>query len=315
MVAANPRHRRPVKIVATFEEARRAATGRVGLVPTMGYLHEGHLSLAAAARPEADTVTMSLFVNPLQFGEGEDLDRYPRHLERDAALAEAVGVDILFAPPLEEMYPVSPVTRVTVAGLSERMEGAARPGHFDGVATVVAKLLAGLRPDRAFFGRKDAQQVAVVRRMVGDLSLPVEIVACPIVRSVDGLALSSRNAYLTADERDRALALSRGLAAAADAADAGERTGSVLEGLVMAGLQEGAGVDPEYAELVSVDEVQPLPYLDRPAFLAVAARVGATRLIDNIHLDPAESVVADRGVRLEGRDLFSRDDDTRPGGH
>ncbi len=304
-----------MRIVTTFEEARRATAGRVGLVPTMGYLHEGHLSLAAAARPEADTVTMSLFVNPLQFGEGEDLDRYPRDLERDAELAEAVGVDILFAPPLDEMYPTPPVTRVSVAGLTDRMEGAARPGHFDGVATVVAKLLAGLRPDRAFFGRKDAQQVAVVRRMVSDLSLPVEIVACPIIRSADGLALSSRNAYLSDEERDRALALSRGLTAAADAADAGERNGSVLETLVVNVLQGEVGVDPEYVELASVDEVQPLAYLDRPAFLAVAARVGATRLIDNIHLDPAESVVADRGMRLEGRDLFSRDDATGPGGH
>jgi pantoate--beta-alanine ligase len=292
-----------MEIVATFADARRQGRGVVGLVPTMGYLHEGHLSLVAAAREQTDTVTMSLFVNPLQFGEGEDLDRYPRDLERDAALAADAGVDVLFAPALDEMYPTAPVTRVVVAAMSSGLEGLTRPDHFDGVATVVTKLLAGVQPHRAYFGRKDAQQLAVVRRLVHDLSIPVEIVGCPIIRDASGIALSSRNAYLSADERNAALGLSRGLMAAADAAEAGERDGPTLEAIARTAMESATGVRPEYATLAATSDVRRLASLDEPAFLAVAARVGSTRLIDNIHLDPGPPATADRGVTLTGPGL------------
>ncbi len=288
-----------MELVTTFAAARHLASGVVGLVPTMGFLHEGHLALADAARPAADTVVMSLFVNPLQFGEGEDLASYPRDLARDAALATTAGVDVLFAPPLDEMYPDGTVTTVRVAGLTERMEGRERPGHFEGVATIVAKLFAGVKPDLAFFGRKDAQQLAVVTRMAADLSFPVECVGVPTVRDADGLALSSRNTYLDGDDRRRALALGAGLMTAADAAEQGERDGATLEGLVTAALT-AAGVAADYVELVSRGSVARLDRLDRDAFLAVAARVGPARLIDNVHFDvgPGGEVSADRGVRL-----------------
>jgi pantoate--beta-alanine ligase len=279
----------------------------------MGFLHEGHLSLAGAARNENDTVVMSLFVNPLQFGEGEDLARYPRDLEGDAALAEAAGVDLLFAPPVEEMYPQPPLTRVTVAEMSDRLEGGRRPGHFTGVATVVAKLFAGVHPDRAYFGRKDAQQLAVVRRMVRDLSFPLRIVGVPIVREMGGLALSSRNWYLSPDERHTATALSRGLMKAADAVDEGETDGVALARLVWNEMAAAPDVEPEYAALAAVEDVAPLDHLDRPAFLAVAARVGPARLIDNIHLDAAgDGFVADRGVELTAESLLYRPGRGRP---
>ncbi len=289
-----------LEIVSTFAETRTLASGEVGLVPTMGYLHEGHLSLAAAARV-CDTVVMSLFVNPLQFGEGEDLDTYPRDLSRDAALAADAGVDVLFAPPLDEMYPAEPVARVALDGLSGRMEGAHRPGHFEGVATVVAKLFAGVQPDRAYFGKKDAQQLAIVTRMGADLSFPVEVVGVATMRDHDGLALSSRNTYLDPGSRPRALSLSRGLLAAADAAESGEKQGSALESIVHGEL-EAAGVEPEYVELADRRDLHRLQVLDRDAFLAVAARVGKPRLIDNVHFDVAVdgSVVADRGTRISG---------------
>ena len=291
-----------MRITTTFAETRRLGRGSVGLVPTMGYLHEGHLSLLHAARANADTVVMSLFVNPMQFAPEEDLSTYPRDLDRDAALAEAAGVDVVFAPPLAEMYPFPPSTEVVVSGVTDPLEGAHRPGHFAGVALVVAKLLAGIRPDRAFFGRKDAQQLAVVRRLTRDLSLPVEIVGCPIVREQDGLALSSRNTYLSSSEREAALALSRGLMEAAGAVEAGERDAAALGSHVVDAVgQTGGAVDLEYVALADTDDVLVLTMLDRPAFLAVAARVGATRLIDNVHFDPLPdgSYAADRGVRID----------------
>lgn len=294
-----------MRVVTTFADARAAFRRPVGLVPTMGFLHEGHLSHVAAARARDATVVMSLFVNPLQFGEGEDLARYPRDLARDEELAAGVGVDVLFAPSLEEMYPAPPVTRVLVPGLVDRMEGAARPGHFAGVATVVAKLLAGLAPDRAYFGRKDAQQLSVVRRMVGDLSFPVEIVAGPTVRHADGLALSSRNAYLAATERRAALSLSRGLMHAADAAEAGERDARVLEETAFAQMAREPGVEPEYVELASALDADRLDRLDQTSFLAAAIRVGAVRLIDNVWFDVGDAGVAvDRGVRLSGASVL-----------
>jgi pantoate--beta-alanine ligase len=288
-------------LVETFADVRAAAAGRVGLAPTMGYLHEGHLALFRAARAQSDTVVASIFVNPLQFGPDEDLARYPRDLERDRQLAAAEGVDVLFVPPVEEMYPVPPRTSLAVAGLTEHFEGARRPGHFEGVAIVVAKLFAGVQPHLAFFGRKDAQQLAVVRQMAADLSFPVDIVAVSTVRHEDGLALSSRNRFLTPEDRHRARSLSRGLLAAATAAEAGQRDGAALEAVVTAEVGAGEGVELEYVGLADAKSVQPLPRLDRDAFLAVAARVGETRLIDNVAFSvEGDSVTADRGERLAG---------------
>src|SRR5688572_25874706 len=224
-----------MEIVETPEEARAIGEGTRGLVPTMGYLHEGHLSLVEAARRRCDVVVMSLFVNPLQFDDPADLERYPRDLERDAELARRAGVDVLFAPPLSVMYPDEPLTSVHVRGVTEIMEGVHRPGHFDGVATVVAKLFAALRPDRSYFGRKDHQQLIVVRTMHRDLSFPGEVVGCPTIRESDGLALSSRNVFIT--DREAALSISRGLAAAAEAVEAGERSADALTGIVRGALR------------------------------------------------------------------------------
>jgi pantoate--beta-alanine ligase len=265
----------------------------------MGFLHEGHLSLLETLRPQCDTLLMSLFVNPLQFGPTEDLSRYPRDLDRDVALAKSAGVDVVFAPDLEEMYPEPPATSVSVADLAFRLDGERRPGHFKGVATVVAKLLAGLQPDVAAFGRKDAQQLAIIRRMVADLSFPTAVVGCPIVREMDGLALSSRNTYLNEEERGAAVSLSRGLMAAADAVAEGERDSRSLESSALGVMASAGGVEAEYVELASQHEVSHLTELDRPAFLAIAAKVGSTRLIDNVHFDwDATGVIADRGIRL-----------------
>ena len=298
-----------MRITETFAETRLAAAGGVGLVPTMGFLHEGHLALIAAARQDNDTVVMSLFVNPLQFDRDSDLARYPRDLERDVALASEAGADIVFAPDLEEMYPDEQLTRVNVAGLSDEMEGPNRPGHFEGVATVVAKLLAGIQPDRSYFGRKDAQQLAIVRRMATDLSFPVVIHGVPIVREADGLALSSRNIFLSAKQRASALALSRGLLAAGDLVEAGERGVGRLIAAVLAETEGSPDLSVEYVTLAGQDRVQPLDTLDRPAFLALAAWSGDTRLIDNIHLDEEDGgFVADRGSRLDRKSVLYRGD-------
>lgn len=280
-----------VKVVRAKDELRSLLAGprreglAIGLVPTMGCLHEGHLSLLRAARAECDLVVMSLFVNPAQFGPGEDLERYPRDEGRDAALAAEAGVDLLYAPAVEQVYPDGFATHVEVEGLSEVLCGdpARRgPGHFSGVATVVAKLVNAVQPDVAYFGRKDAQQVAVVRRMVRDLDLPLRIEALPIVREPDGLALSSRNAYLGAVERERATALSRALRAVERIA----RERSLADGLV-AGRAElaAAGVEPEYLEARDAEDLAPIEQLgDRPVLVAVAAQIGDARLIDNIEL-------------------------------
>ncbi len=290
-----------MKVVETFAAARAAWSGRRGLVPTMGYLHEGHLALMRRARSESDTVVASLYVNPLQFGPGEDLARYPRDRDRDAALAADAGVDVLFAPAPPEMFAALPSTRVSVDALAETLEGRFRPGHFEGVATVVAKLFAGLQPHAAYFGRKDAQQLAVVRRLVRDLSFPIEVVGVPTVREPDGLALSSRNTYLGPATRAAAVALSRGLFAAADLVEGGERDAAVLEDAVRAVTSRELRLDVEYVELADAAETIRLLRLDREAFLAVAARVGGTRLIDNVRFTPAgDGFVADRGARLDG---------------
>jgi len=288
-----------MRITKSFAETRMVETGSVGLVPTMGFLHEGHLSLIEMARNDADTVVMSLFVNPLQFDREDDLARYPRDLERDVELAEAAGADVVFAPDVEEMYPQQQLTRVNVTGLSDELEGPNRPGHFQGVATVVAKLLAGIQPDLSYFGRKDAQQLAIVRRMAADLSFPGKIIGGSIVREADRLALSSRNIFLSAEERSAALALSRGLGRAADLVEAGESDAAVISAVVLAEIEEQPQLEVEYVTLAGQDLVQPLEVLDRPAFLALAAWAGRTRLIDNVHFDTSDDgFIADRGMRL-----------------
>lgn len=286
-----------MRVVTTFSDSRSLVTGRVALVPTMGFLHEGHLSHIHRAKESSDTVMVSLFVNPLQFGDAGDLETYPRDVDRDAQLASDAGADVLFAPPLEEMYPDRPLTTVAVAELTEHLEGPRRPGHFDGVTTVVAKLLAGLRPDAAHFGRKDAQQLAVVSRMVSDLSLPIEIVPGPTIREHDGLALSSRNVFLSGPERQSAVRLSQGLFAAADAIDRGVVDARELHRICRERLD---GIDVDYVQLASQSLVQPLDSLDRPSFLALAARIGSTRLIDNVTVDLVDGEpVVDRGVLLD----------------
>jgi len=291
-----------VKIVRTFVDLRSEVAGAsVVLVPTMGFLHEGHVSLLELAHGLEGRVVMSLFVNPLQFDRSADLERYPRDLDRDAEIAAAAGVDFLFAPAVEEMYPSSPRTRVRVDSVSEGMEGEHRPGHFEGVATVVAKLFAGIRPDTAVFGRKDAQQLAVVRRLTADLSFPVEIIGAPTVRAPDGLAVSSRNVFIAEDDREAALGLSSGLFAAAEAVAAGERNAVRLESLVRDRL---ADAEVEYVTLADAFEAEPIDTLDREAFLAVAARVGEVRLIDNVVVWPDGST--DTGVRLEGPSMLRR---------
>jgi len=281
------------RIVRTFEEVRAARAGVVGLVPTLGYLHEGHLALMNRARDECDLVVVTIFVNPLQFDDPADLERYPSDIDRDLHLIETTGAGLVFVPSQEEMYPVEPLTRVEVKGLDAAMEGAHRPGHFAGVATVVAKFLAGLQPDRAYFGQKDAQQLAIITRMVTDLSIPVVVVPCPTVREADGLALSSRNMRLDSHERVLARRISGGLMAAADAAAAGERSAQLLGGVVRQALGD---LEPEYVTLADRSTAAPIEQLDRPAFLAVAQRVGSTRLIDNVFLE--QDGRSDRGVRM-----------------
>ena len=292
------------EVTRTFFESRLQRRGLTALVPTMGYFHEGHLALMAAARQAAETVIVSLFVNPLQFNDPADLERYPRDLDRDLEMARAEKVDMVFAPSSQEMYSEPPLTRVRVATVEDHLEGPRRPGHFAGVATAVAKLFAGLQPDLAFFGRKDAQQLALVRQMTKDLSFPVTISGQPTIREHDGLALSSRNVFLGPEDRSAALTLSSGLFAAADLAEAGERDG---ERLVEVASNVAPGVDIEYVTLASQNHAQPLAELDRPAFLAVAARVGKVRLIDNVAFDLVSGqVIADRGRRLQTESVLYR---------
>ena len=264
--------------------ARREGT-TIGLVPTMGYLHEGHLSLLRAARQRCEIVVMSLFVNPAQFGPGEDLEAYPRDEARDLELAEAAGVDLLYAPAVDEVYPEGFATSVEVGGgLTAVLDGDPErrgPGHFRGVTTIVAKLFNAVGPDVAFFGQKDAQQALVIRRMARDLDFPVEIEVVPTVREPDGLAMSSRNAYLTPDERRRAAALSRALRAAEEVAASGERSAEAALVAARAEL-ERAGIEPEYLEARDPQSLAAVDSLNgRPVLIAVAARVGAARLIDN----------------------------------
>jgi pantoate--beta-alanine ligase len=285
-----------MRIVRTRSELREALAEprregkRIGLVPTMGYFHDGHLSLMRGARQDCDVVVVSLFVNPTQFGPGEDLDSYPHDEDRDAELAALEGVDLLWTPDTEQMYPEGFATSVEVANsLAGVLEGDPEqrgPSHFRGVTTVVAKLFNSVQPDVAYFGRKDAQQALVIERMTRDLDFPVEISVLPTVREDDGLALSSRNAYLTADQRERAAAISRALGAAEQAARAGETS---TRALVEAAKHElrSSGIEPEYVEARAAEDLSPIAELNgRPVLVAVAARVGKARLIDNVLITP-----------------------------
>lgn len=286
-----------MEITRTFAETRSLYKGRVGLLPTLGYLHEGHLQLTDLLRDQCDTLVMSLFVNPTQFNEADDYVAYPRDEERDAELAAKHHVDVLFAPNETEVYPGESVTTVEVISVTDEMEGRHRPGHFVGVATVVAKLFAGLRPDAAMFGRKDAQQLAVLKAMVRDLRFPIDIVEAPIVREPDGLALSSRNVRLGKEDRYAALAISKGLFQASEQVDAGERRGERLEATVERSMR---GLSVDYVKLASQETMKPIETLDQPAVLATAAHVGAVRLIDNVVFDMVDGrPVPDRGIILD----------------
>jgi pantoate--beta-alanine ligase len=277
-----------VKRIATIAEMKAACrqvtrNGKtLGFVPTMGALHEGHLSLVRASKARCDVTAVSIFVNPLQFGPAEDLDKYPRTMERDTALLEQLGADLLFTPGVEEMYPAGAQTYVLVEGLSNKLDGASRPGHFRGVATVVAKLFEIVRPDFAFFGRKDAAQVAVLRKLVNDLDMDVEIVVCPIAREKDGLAMSSRNAYLTSEQRQQATVLYRSLLRVQAAVDHGERDSAKLIEIGKQVIANEAGAKLDYFAIVGLDTLDPVADVSHCALVAVAAYVGATRLIDNI---------------------------------
>src|SRR4051794_38894261 len=298
----------PMHVATTIAEVRERCTkargeGRtVGLVPTMGYFHAGHRSLMRAARSSTDLVVVSLFVNPIQFGPQEDLGAYPRDPEGDQTVADAEGVDLLFVPAVEEMYPEgAPRTTVHVSGLTEGLCGAAQPGHFDGVTTVVAKLFSIVGPCSGFFGRKDFQQLAVITRMTSDLDLPVRVIGCPLVREPDGVAMSSRNAYLTDRERTAARVLSGSLRTASEAVVAGERRAGVL----IDGVRARVGTEPllglEYAELRDARTLEPREHLEGEVVLAVAARIGRARLIDNVVLTVAgDRVVVDLGVIADG---------------
>jgi pantoate--beta-alanine ligase len=291
-----------VRQLATIADLRaacddaRARGQRVGLVPTMGFLHAGHRSLIRAARAATDFVVVTIFVNPLQFGPNEDLDAYPRDLDRDLAACADEGADAVFTPTVAEMYPAGAVTTVHVDGLTADLCGASRPTHFDGVTTVVAKLFSMVGRADAYFGRKDAQQLAVVRRMALDLNLPVTVHGCPLVREADGLALSSRNAYLSAEERAAAPVLSRSLRAVADAALAGERDPEQLRARVHETVASEPSVALEYIEVRDAHDLSRIATLDGDVLVALAARLGRTRLIDNIQLNVrGDEVAADLG--------------------
>ena len=273
-----------IPALRAWSRSHRTAGRRIGFVPTMGYLHEGHLTLVDEARRQADVVLVSIFVNPLQFGAGEDLGKYPRDLPHDRALAAARGVEALFVPAVEDMYPVGSEVRVIPGPTAERWEGAARPGHFAGVLTVVAKLFHLVEPDIACFGRKDVQQLTLVRQMVRDLDWPIKIAAVPTVRDPDGLALSSRNAYLSPEDRRRALVLSRALRAAHEAWRDGESRATKIEETMRKQLLVQPEIVVEYIAVAEPMALAPVSIVNADTVVALAARVGGTRLIDNIVL-------------------------------
>jgi len=268
---------------ATIAAARRQGL-QVGLVPTMGALHEGHLSLVDASRLECDCTAVTIFVNPTQFAPGEDFAKYPRDLDADLRLLGERGVDLVFAPAVEEMYPAGHQTTVDVGAVAVPLEGKFRPQHFRGVATIVLKLFHALPADVAFFGQKDYQQSLVIRQLVRDLDVPIEIRVCPIVREPDGLAMSSRNAYLSADERRRALSLSQALRVAADRIDGGERSTERLRQRMREHLQQAGPVDVQYIAFLADGTVREVEEVNGPVVIAIAARVGETRLIDNVRI-------------------------------
>lgn len=289
---ATPEHdAKPPEVIGTVRAMRglvgaaQRAGRRVGVVPTMGALHEGHLSLVAASRAACDVTVVTIFVNPTQFGPNEDFARYPRTLEADLAKLTAAGADYAFVPEVDEMYPADAATTVEVSGVAEPLEGQCRPGHFRGVATIVLKLFQAVPADVAFFGQKDYQQSRVVRRMVADLLLPIDVVVCPIVRESDGLALSSRNVYLSVDERHRALSLSRALQAAVELVAGGERNAAAISGRMQTVLRDGGVDDIDYATVVDAETLLPLEEIASRAVALIATRVGATRLIDNALLE------------------------------
>jgi pantoate--beta-alanine ligase len=279
---------RVIETIMEFRAAHAGLAGSLGLAPTMGYLHQGHLELVRRARAENEHVAVSIFVNPTQFGPREDLARYPRDLPRDLALLDAEGVDLVFAPSAAEMYPPHSATTVSAGPLDEALEGAARPGHFRGVATVVCKLFNIIAPQRAYFGQKDAQQTVVIRRMVADLNMPVAIVVCPTVRESDGLAMSSRNVYLSPAERQAAVALSRALWAAEARFAGGERDGEALRDAMRAVLAAEPLAAPEYVSIADLEMLGELRRVENRALASLAVRVGKTRLIDNIILGEEE---------------------------
>jgi pantoate--beta-alanine ligase len=278
---------RQIETIAQMKTACRGATrsGKtLGLVPTMGALHDGHLSLVRVAKMQCDVIAVSIFVNPLQFGPSEDFGKYPRTMERDVAMLEELDVDLLFAPLVDEMYPAGATTFVDVEDLSSKLDGGSRPGHFRGVATVVCKLFEIIRPDRAYFGQKDAAQVALLRKMARDLDMDVQVVVCPIVREPDGLALSSRNAYLNADQRQQALVLNRSLHQVKAAVDAGETDACKLIEIGSEVMHSEPGARLDYFAIVHPDTLEPVMHAIPGTLVAVAAWVGTTRLIDNLLL-------------------------------
>jgi pantoate--beta-alanine ligase len=278
---------RIIRDIREMQAASRAARVQglaIGFVPTMGALHEGHLSLVRRARSSANLVVVSIFVNPLQFGPAEDFSQYPRTLEADCVRLEGEGVEIVFAPPTEQMYPAGATTVVHVEGLSDKLDGRSRPGHFRGVSTVVAKLFHIVQPDCAVFGQKDAAQVAVLRRMVRDLNMDVELIVAPIVREADGLALSSRNVYLTPEQRRQALVLHRALLQVEALANAGESSVEKLRSAALAVLAAEPAAQLDYLEIIHPDTLEPVADLSQGALAAVAASFSATRLIDNLLL-------------------------------
>jgi pantoate--beta-alanine ligase len=274
-----------VRTVADVRRIRAGLVGTWGLVPTMGFLHAGHISLVDRARIENDCVGVSVFVNPTQFGPGEDLAAYPRDLDRDLGLLEKAGTDLVWVPDVKEVYPPDYQTYVVVEGITRPLEGAARPGHFRGVATVVAKLFNVFQPDRAYFGQKDAQQAVVIRQMARDLNFPIETVVCPIVREVDGLAMSSRNVYLTPDQRAASPVLYRALSAARDVWASGERDGECLRQTMLRVLNSEPLARTEYVSAADPYRLEELGLASRGALLSMAVRIGKARLIDNLLLD------------------------------
>ena len=290
-----------IRTITWMKEAARQARAEnhlIGLVPTMGALHEGHLSLVRRARQECSRVYASLFVNPKQFGPSEDFAKYPRAFESDSAQFAGLGVDALFAPTPEEIYPFGFSTYVNVEGISDRLEGRSRPGHFRGVSTVVLKLFEIVQPDFAYFGRKDAQQVCVLQQMVRDLNLNVQIVVCPIIREADGLALSSRNVYLNPEERRTATVLHRALEAVRAEILSGTRDATQLQDTIRSLFEKEPLARLDYAEVVSADNFEPVVHVSRPSYVLMAAYLGQTRLIDNLYIEPARADASELRFQL-----------------